>query len=57
MSVYNAMGRQVAEIVNESMSAGSHQVTFDGSSLASGVYYYRIEAGSFSEMKKFVLMK
>ena len=51
------LGETVKEIVNKNYSAGSHEVAIDGSTLASGVYFYRIEAGSFTATKKLVLMK
>ncbi len=44
LTVYNTLGQQVATLVNEQVQAGSHEVTFDGSNLASGVYIYRLQA-------------
>ncbi len=41
--VYNAIGQQVAELANEQMEAGYHNVDFDGSNLSSGMYFYRLE--------------
>jgi hypothetical protein len=55
--VYDALGREVAVLVDEERPAGSYRDTFDGSGLASGVYYYRLTAGSFTDTKKMVLMK
>lgn len=57
MRVYDILGREVATLVNEPLSAGKHEVQFDGSSLASGVYFYRLEAGNFLQSKKFILLK
>jgi hypothetical protein len=57
LDIYDVMGQKVASLVHQNMEAGSHQVTFNGSGLASGVYFYRISAGSFTDMKKMVLMK
>ena len=57
LKVYDVLGREVQTLVDAQESAGSHLVTFDGTRVASGVYYYRMEAGSFSAMRKFVLMK
>jgi hypothetical protein len=57
LSVYNTLGQQVATLVNESQEAGIHEVRFDGSGLASGVYFYRLQAGSFVQTKKFVLLR
>ncbi len=57
LSVYDVSGRLVAELVNGMRDAGVHEVTFDASNLASGIYLYRIEAGDFSAVRKMVLMK
>ncbi len=57
LSVYNIMGKEVARLVDRPMQAGTHNVTFDASPLASGMYFYRIEAGSFTDMKRMVLVK
>jgi len=57
LAIYNVLGQKVATLVDRNLEAGNHTVTFNGSSLASGVYFYRIEAGQFSDMKKMVLMK
>jgi hypothetical protein len=51
------LGREVGALVNEEKPPGSYEVKFDGSNLSSGVYFYRLHAGAFSETKKFVLMK
>ncbi len=57
LSVYDVQGRQVAKLVNGWRDAGYHEVTFDASDLASGIYLYRIEAGEFTVARKMVLMK
>lgn len=57
LSVYNTLGQKVVELVNGEKDAGSYNITFDASSLASGVYLYRIEAGSFVQTKKLVVVK
>jgi len=57
LTVYNVLGQQVAELVNEVQAAGNYEVTFDASHLSSGVYLYRMQAGNFVETKKFVLVK
>jgi glucuronoarabinoxylan endo-1,4-beta-xylanase len=53
----NVLGQVLKEIATGNYSAGSHQVTLDASHLASGIYFYKLQAGSFSETKKLVLMK
>ncbi len=57
LKVYDILGREVATLVNGKENAGSHSVTFDGSRLASGVYFYRLEAGAFSDTKKLMLVR
>ncbi|MCG6914944.1 T9SS type A sorting domain-containing protein [bacterium BMS3Abin03] len=57
LKVFNSMGEEVVALVNSYQLAGSYEVKFDGSELAGGVYFYSLSAGSFSEMKKFVLLK
>lgn len=57
IKVYDILGRLVKEIVNEYKDAGNYTVIFDGTNYASGVYFYRIEAGKFSDVKKMVLVK
>jgi hypothetical protein len=55
--VYDMLGREVKTLVNEYKQAGSYNVSFDASSLASGVYFYRINAGDFTDAKKMMLIK
>jgi photosystem II stability/assembly factor-like uncharacterized protein len=57
LKVYDILGRLVKTLVNEYQNAGSYTVTFDGSGLASGIYFYKIEAGDFVQSKKMVLVK
>jgi hypothetical protein len=57
LQVFNLQGRLVATVVDGYRQAGYHEVTMDGSALASGVYIYRIQAGGFTASGKMVLMK
>ncbi|CAN5636562.1 hypothetical protein BH10BAC5_BH10BAC5_01150 [soil metagenome] len=57
LKVIDITGKQVAELVNENLQAGSFNYSFDGTGLTSGVYFYKLSAGNFSEVKKMVLMK
>ena len=57
LSVFNILGQKVATLVDKPMTAGFQSVTFDASHLSTGVYIYRIEAGSFVDSKKMVLIK
>lgn len=57
LSVFDVLGREVAVLVNEKQEAGNHEVTFDGINYSSGIYFYKISAGSFTETKKMILTK
>jgi hypothetical protein len=57
LKVYDMLGREVATLVNEFRNAGSYIVGFNGSNLASGIYYYKIKAGTFEATKRMVLVK
>ncbi len=57
LTVYNNLGQQVASLVNGDIGAGYHAVQFDGRNLASGVYFYRLQAGSFANTKKLLLVR
>ncbi|NQT24695.1 T9SS type A sorting domain-containing protein, partial [candidate division KSB1 bacterium] len=57
LAVYDILGREVMSLVNETMDAGVHQVTFDGMSVASGIYFYRLKAGDNIQTQKMMLLK
>jgi len=57
LKVYDVLGREVAALVNEEKSLGTYQLNFDASSLASGIYFYKLQAGSFISTKKMILLK
>lgn len=57
LEVYNILGQKVGSLVNEIQDAGYHEATFDGSALASGVYYYQLQTGSFVQTKKLLLLR
>ncbi len=57
LKVYDMLGREVATLANQRQNAGSYTVTFDAGKLPSGVYFYRLTAGSMTETKKMVLIK
>lgn len=57
LRVYNSLGEVVAILVNEEKSAGKYEVNFDAASLPSGVYFYTIQAGAYSDSKKMLLIK
>ncbi len=57
LKVFDILGREVAVLMNERKSPGTYDVEWNASSLSSGVYFYRLQAGSFTETKKLLLMK
>jgi hypothetical protein len=57
LAVYDLLGREVAMLVNERQAPGIYQVTFDGAGLASGVYFYRLTAGSYVTSRTMILLK
>jgi hypothetical protein len=57
LKIYDVLGRGIETLVNNRQSAGSHSVTFNASSLSSGVYFYKLEAGNFIQTKKLVVIK
>ena len=57
LKVYDVLGREVATLVNGKENAGYYRVNFDGSKLASGVYFYRLTAGDFTSVKKMLMVK
>ncbi|KXK52301.1 MAG: fibronectin type III domain-containing protein [Chlorobi bacterium OLB5] len=57
MNVYDALGRKVESLVNETMNAGTYEATFNASKLSSGIYFYTIETGNFTATKKMLLVK
>ena len=57
LTVYNALGQEVATLVNEEVPAGTHKTSWDASGLPSGIYFARLETKSFTATKKMVLMK
>jgi hypothetical protein len=55
--VYDLNGRVVSYLVNEKLNAGEYKINFDGSALTSGIYFYKLTAGEFSDTRKMVLVK
>ena len=55
--IYNLRGEEVAHLINDNMLAGNHQVTWNASNFASGIYFYRLQAGDFVQTRKMVLLK
>ena len=57
LKVYDILGKEVMSLVNDVITAGRHEITFDGSNLNSGTYFYRLQSGNFVETKKMLLIK
>jgi photosystem II stability/assembly factor-like uncharacterized protein len=57
LSIYNFLGQEIELLVNKEMIAGSYKADWNASGIASGVYFYKLESGSFSETKKMILLK
>ncbi|MEO6695235.1 MAG: choice-of-anchor D domain-containing protein [Ignavibacteria bacterium] len=57
LKVYDALGREVQTLVNQKLSPGSYETEFSGSNFSSGVYFYKLETESFSEVKRMILLK
>jgi len=55
--VFNTLGQQVSTLVNETQDAGDHDMRFDAGGLASGLYFYRLQAGDFVHRRKIVMVK
>jgi hypothetical protein len=57
LKIFNALGQEIKTLVNSIKEAGTHNINFDASELNSGIYFYRIDAGAFSQVKKMTLIK
>ncbi len=57
LSVYDILGREVASLINNVAEAGTHSVTWNAAGMTSGVYFYKMQTGSFTSLKKMILVK
>ena len=57
LKVYNMLGKEVETLVNEKLEAGSYKIEWNASNYPSGMYFYKIQVGDFSEVKKMILVK
>lgn len=57
LKIYDALGNEVAVLVDGFRPAGRYEATFDAGNLASGIYIYRLQAGEFTETKKMIFLK
>ncbi|MGE5795998.1 MAG: T9SS type A sorting domain-containing protein, partial [Ignavibacteria bacterium] len=57
LKIYNFLGQEITQLLSQEMNAGTFAIDWDASKYASGVYFYYLQAGSFSETKKLILLK
>ncbi len=57
LKIYDVLGQEVVNLVNQEMNRGVHRVNFDGAQLSSGIYFYQLQAGNFIQTKKMLLIK
>ena len=57
LKVFDALGREVFDLVNAYQTSGTYKVTFDGRNLSSGIYFYSLTSGGFAETKRMILVK
>jgi hypothetical protein len=57
LRVFDVLGRQVETLVNETQAPGQYSVTFNAQKLATGIYFYQLNAGTFTQSKKLLLLK
>jgi len=57
LSIFDIMGREVMQLVNENQPVGRYQLSFDGSAVPAGLYFYRITSGEFTLVRKMLLIK
>lgn len=57
LTIHNVLGQKVATVLSKVMSAGHHEIDFNATGLSSGIYFYKLESGNFTAMKKMVLLR
>ena len=57
LKVYDILGNEITSLLNENKIAGNYTVEFNAGNLASGIYFYRLQAGSFTQTKKMILLR
>jgi hypothetical protein len=57
MTIYDILGREVSRLINQNLSPGRYEIVWDGTNYASGTYFYKLEAGTFTDIKKMILVK
>jgi hypothetical protein len=57
LSIFDILGREVTKILDGNFEAGSYELSFDGSKLSSGIYFYQLQTSEFNDVKKMILSK
>jgi flagellar hook assembly protein FlgD len=57
LKIFDILGREITTLISKELSAGNHEWEWNAANMPSGVYYYRLQAGSFAETKKLILLK
>ena len=57
LKVYDVLGNEVATLVNEEKPTGNYEINFNAQYLSSGIYFYKLQAGNFVEVKKMILLR
>ncbi|HAP36712.1 MAG TPA: hypothetical protein DCQ28_12510, partial [Bacteroidetes bacterium] len=57
LKVFDLLGREAAQLMNEEQQAGGYSVQFDGKNLSSGLYFYQLQSGNFIDVKKMMILK
>ena len=57
LKVYDILGNEVQTLVNEFMNRGAYNVPFNAAGLASGIYFYKLQTGNYTDVKKLMLLK
>ena len=57
LKIFNTLGQEVSTLINQNMESGVHTINFDASQLNSGIYFYRLDADQFSQVRKMTLIK
>jgi hypothetical protein len=57
LKVYNILGMEVSNLINEIKTAGNYSIRFDAKNLPSGIYFYELKTGNFMDVKKMILLK
>jgi len=57
LKIYDMLGREVSTLVNEQQLPGNYEIVFNAEDISSGIYFYRLTSGSFSQVRKMIYMK